>query len=346
MILYKRHLPTPAGNDRAKTQQPLQQSSLEATWDKTKLYSSSSHEYKDLTKSVTYCLAKDMLPVSTVDKPGFKAMLQKFNPRYQLPNHNHFTKVSIPELVAETKGYIEKEIVNGEVEYFSATTDLWTSAAGDPYITYTCHFIDQQWELKSYCLQTPYLPQDHNATNIKEVLTETLELWKLETAKLVGITTDSGSNIKLACELLNWRRLSCFGHYLNLAVEKGLNDTRIQRALRICRGVVAAFSRSWKKWCDLVASQEQKNLPIHKLKLDVVTWWGSVYDMVDRLMEQMEAIRVVLCYDRSSSHLIPSWQDCDILLSITAALKPLKVMTDALSGETVLPYLLLTESYH
>ena len=135
-------------------------------------------------------------------------------------------------------------------------------------------------------------------------------------------------------ELLNWRRLSCFGHNLNLAVGKGLNDTRIQRTLRICRGVVAAFSRSWKKRRDLVAAQEQKNLPIHKLKLDVVTRWGSVYDMVDRLMEQMEAIRVVLCDDRSSSHLIPSWQDCDILLSITAALKPLKVMTDALSGES------------
>ena len=54
-----------------KTQQP----SLEATWDKTKLLSTSSHEHKDLTKSVTYCLAKDMLPISTVDKPGFKAML-------------------------------------------------------------------------------------------------------------------------------------------------------------------------------------------------------------------------------------------------------------------------------
>jgi len=55
--------------------------------------------------------------------------------------------------------------------------------------------------MKFYCLQTNYLPQNHSATNIKEVLTETLELWKLETAKLVGITTDSGSNVKLACEL-------------------------------------------------------------------------------------------------------------------------------------------------
>ena len=74
--------------------------------------------HKDLTKLVTYCPAKDMLPISTVDKPGFKAMLRKFNPRYQLPNRNHITKVSIPELVAETKGYIEKEIVDGKVGVF------------------------------------------------------------------------------------------------------------------------------------------------------------------------------------------------------------------------------------
>ena len=57
-------------------------------------------------------------------------------------------------------------------------------------------------------------------------------------------------------------------------------------------------------------------------------------DMVHRLMEQMKAIKVVLCDDQSSSHLIPSWQDRDILLSIIAALKPLKVMTDALLGES------------
>jgi len=69
-----------------------------------------------------------------------------------LPSRNHFTKVSIPELVAETKGVIEKDISVVNVEYFSATTDMWTSAAGDPYISFTCHFIDQHWEMKSYCL--------------------------------------------------------------------------------------------------------------------------------------------------------------------------------------------------
>ena len=160
------------------------------------------------------------------------------------------------------------------------------------------------------------------------VLAETLQQWKLEDNRLVGITTDSGSNVKLACKLLHWNILSCFGHNLNLAVGKGLNDSRVQRALRVCRSAVAAFSRSWKKQRDLVIAQEQKKLPVHRLKLDVVTRWGSAYDMVERVLEQMEAIRIVLGGDRNSSHLIPTWQDRDVLDSVAAALKPLKVLVE------------------
>ena len=177
------------------------------------------------------------------------------------------------------------------------------------------------------------MPDDHTAANIQEALSDTLKRWKLDVSKLVGITTDSGANVKAACRLLKWQRLSCFGHNLNLAVEKGLDDLRVQRVLRKCKSVVATFSRSWKKQRDLAVSQEQKGLPQHKLKLNVVTRWGSSYEMVERMIEQMEAVRIVLASDRQTSHLIPSWQDCDILDAISTALKSLKEMTDALSGE-------------
>ena len=42
-------------------------------------------------------------------------------------------------------------------------------------------------------------------------------------------------------------------------------------------------------------------------------------------------VRIVIARDRKTSNLIPTWQDCDVLDSISAALKPLKEMTDALS---------------
>ena len=291
-----------------------------------------SREHKELTKAIALCLAKDMLPIYTVEKPGFKSMIHQFNPRYQLPGRMHFNRVALPALASDVTADIERELASN-LCFFSGTTDLWTSGAGDPYLSFTCHFIDPYWELKSYCLSTQYLPEDHTAHNIKEALSETLHLWKLDRSHLVALTTDSGSNVKAACELLCCRRLSCFGHNLNFSVEKGLDERRVKRTLKICKSAVASFSRSWKKQRDLTQVQNEKNLPNHKLKLDVVTRWGSSLEMVDRIMEQIEAIRIVLGADRHTSHLVPSWQDCDVMSSIMKALKPLKEMTDALSGE-------------
>ena len=114
---------------------------------------------------------------------------------------------------------------------------------------------------------------------------------------------------------------------------KGLNDARVQRTLRVVRSAVAAFSRSYKKQRDLVVVQEQRGLEIHKLKVDIVTRWGSAYDMVERMLEQMDAVRNVLSKDRASSHLSPSWQDRDVLQSIAATLKGLETMTLTLNHD-------------
>lgn len=63
--------------------------------------------------------------------------------------------------------------------------------------------------------------------------------------------------------------------------------------------------------------------------------------MIERIIEQIEAIRIVLGGDRNLSHLTPIWQDCDVLQSVAALLTPLKVMTDALSGEKYITILVI-----
>ena len=46
------------------------------------------------------------------------------------------------------------------VDYFSATTDMWSSHSLQPYLCYTIHFVGNDWELKTRFLQTLYLLQD------------------------------------------------------------------------------------------------------------------------------------------------------------------------------------------
>ena len=56
--------------------------------------------------------------------------------------------------------------------------------------------------------------------------------------------------------------------------------------------------------------------------------------MVSRLLEQEEAVRIVLSSDRKTSHLIPSWQDTQIWESISKALSFIADLTDFLSGDS------------
>ena len=294
---------------------------------------SDSREHKELTKAITYYLAKDMRPAYSVELPGFRSMVSKLNPRYGLPSRNYFSRTGIPSLYNEVREEVERKLEGEAAVNFSGTTDLWTSGSSDPYITFTVHYVNSTWQLRSYCLGTTYLAEDHTGENIKESLLEILSEWNLSATKLVAITTDSGSNVKLACALLHWRWLSCFGHNLDLAVRKSFDDRRVTRVLKVCRQVVATFSRSWKKKRDLAKAQHEKQLPLHNLKADCVTRWGSSLAMLERITEQQEAIRIVLASDRKVSHLIPTWQDFDVIDSVIAALGPLGELTDALSAE-------------
>ena len=49
-------------------------------------YNSDSPRAKVLTKAVGYFIAKDLMPTSVVQGDDFHKLLQKLDPRYQLPS--------------------------------------------------------------------------------------------------------------------------------------------------------------------------------------------------------------------------------------------------------------------
>ena len=329
---HKELYETVKGNASSSSSSSSSQPTIAAAFDKVKPLDTKSKEHKSLTDSITRCLARDMLPIRTVEKPGFKAMVSRFNPKYQLPSRSYFSRVAIPYLYTTTRESVQRSIKEDMV-FFASTTDLWSSAAMEPYLSFSVHFITPSWELQTCCLQSQFMPQNHTGANIKACLQEVLLRWNLPEAQMVALTTDSGSNIKLACQLAHWVRVSCFGHNLDLAVKKGLEDRRVDRVVAVCRKIVTAFNQSWKRQRDMATIQEEKNLPLHKLKGDCATRWGSTSSMMERIYEQQEAVRIVLAGDRKVSHLILTWQDVDVIDSVLAVLRPLQQLTDLLSGE-------------
>ena len=97
--------------------------------------------------------------------------------------------------------------------FYSAITNLWTSRVAHPYFSYTMHFMNENWELQSFCLETVPLFNDHTGdivASINDIMTN----WNLTTEQLVSTTTDNGSNYVAGFHNHGLVRLSCFGHCL------------------------------------------------------------------------------------------------------------------------------------
>ncbi|XP_051501698.1 E3 SUMO-protein ligase ZBED1-like [Myxocyprinus asiaticus] len=273
-------------------------------------YNKSLQRYKEITDSITHCLARYMMPIYTVSKVGFQKMIHTLDKRYQLPSRNYFSQVAVPELYSKCRGEVQLEMAT--VTFFSTTTDLWSSRTTETYISLTVHFLDEEFELKSRCLQTSYFPDDHKGENIALGLREALASWDLCEERQVAITTDNGTNIVEAVELNQWTRFQSFGHRLHLAIGRWWATSPIAGRKE---------------------AQRELNLPEHAMVTDCSTRWGSTQKMIARVLEQQNALSKVLSTDRKVRHLLPSWQDLEVLESVNKALSPLQHFTDALSGE-------------
>ena len=93
--------------------------------ERTMPYTHGSKRWKAITESVTHFMAKEMIPISSIEKPGFVSMVKKLDPQYDIPSRKHFSKSALLSLYSETRERAVKKLQ--EAEYYSLTTDLWSS---------------------------------------------------------------------------------------------------------------------------------------------------------------------------------------------------------------------------
>lgn len=190
-------------------------------------------------------LAKLMLPFSLVDEEEFRAVLHELDPCYISPNRKYFSKTAIPAKFNEMKIKMKQDLKSATS--ISCTTDGWSSSTTDPYISLTVHFIDEAWNLKTYCLRTIYMPESHTGEHIAIMLRSILKEYDLYVGDITSFTTDSGSNMVKACKDLPVTRIPCFGHILHNAINNAFKDEEeVVEAIKHCRQIVSTFSHSFK----------------------------------------------------------------------------------------------------
>ena len=176
-----------------------------------------------------------MQPLDTVDDLGFRHLIQSFEPRYAPPTRKTISSKYLPQMFEGEKAKIKDDLSG--VRSFSLTTDIWTSRANHAYTGLTIHFVDREFELQHYLLETREFPESHTALNIADELTEILKDWGLNEDTISAITTDNGKNVVAAIKHLGWEHLPCFSHTLQLGVEKVLKLPSVTKAIARCKRI-------------------------------------------------------------------------------------------------------------
>ena len=294
-------------------------------------FSKSSERYKKLANAVAQFIAKDLQPISVVDGEGFKRLMELAEPRFIVPSHTYVTNTLLPALYVDVQHKVK--IVLSSAHYCSVTTDLWTAKYQcKGYITLTCHLVDDNFELKSFVLTTTEVAEDHTSENLVTVLEAIMMDWEIRD-KIVGTSTDNGSNIIKAVRDMGLFSMPCVGHTLNLAIKKSFEINRVARALARIRQLVGHFHRSSKATSKLREKQQLLGVNEHRLINDCVTRWGSTYDMLTRFIEQQQAICAVLLDSRADRQLMPTDEEISIVEELIVILKSFREGTEIMSGE-------------
>ena len=152
-------------NSNSTSTQPTIQNMLRR---KEKLASTSSRA-QALTDSIARLICLDLQPFSVTEDHGFKYLMSQAEPRYVVPSRASFRNLHLPRLYKTTLEKLKQEIAehmatNGTV---SITTDAWTSKTMTSYITYTLHFIRNDFTMAAYNIGTYEFSEAHTASNLK-----------------------------------------------------------------------------------------------------------------------------------------------------------------------------------
>ena len=75
------------------------------------------------------------------------------------------------------------------------TCDLWTSGGCDLYMTFTCHLINDSFEVEEFVLTTVEMTVSHTSPNLLSVTQDVLKDWGISDTKEITFVTDNAAVI-------------------------------------------------------------------------------------------------------------------------------------------------------
>jgi hypothetical protein len=287
-----------------------------------------------LNDKIAMMIVKDLRPISFVAGSGFKDLMAFCEPGYNMPGRTFFT-AKLEKMQAELKESLKATLAL--TKFVALTSDIWTSAANESYISVTVHYIDNSWVLCDRVLAVMPIDERHTGDNIVKWLLDALAQYDLSPSKVSALVHDNGSNMVAAAKKLEalhgWSSVRCVAHTIQLVVNAVLQSVSISDTLTSARRVVEHFKRSALATSMLHAKQEQMSVPDHQMIMDVSTRWNSTLYMIDRLLEQRWPVSAVLSDKGHKSCQNLSEIKWEMLSTVKSMLEPFEAATVFISGE-------------
>lgn len=191
---------------------------------------------------------------------------------------------------------IKNDVVIPEIKKYvnrwggSITSDMWTEGyTQTPYITVTCHYINNAWELVERTLATQEFDSDlrHTGINIKQELDKIMASFELKSNGVIFVS-DRGANMLAAFK--DYSHLSCSDHMINTVLTHVFDNKKIAESLPD----VQVLLTSAKELVRYFKKSGLMQLLSKSLKQEVPTRWNSIHTMLSSVKESYDEVQHVL----------------------------------------------------
>jgi hypothetical protein len=356
-----------------KRKNPLQDVSADGSGPLNKFFRSSSHSQIISSRIVDDAIVKyvvlDMLPLSLVEREGFRFLMSVVQPSYKIPGRAKFTEQVIDQCRQVVKA-IEK--ITNDSEYCCAQADIWSSRRMHGYFGASLSFIHNQ-KMETRLVSVKRFIGPHTAENISVIYQSVMQQFTSQTT-VVGMVTDNAANMVKAFlkpvdvidadegdedqdeteaavgeEVdhvpIDWERLeeeagnplpvryACMAHTLQLVIHSGLAEAspKINQILAKFESVVASLHKSCKA-TELLEAEASIQIPAPNS-----TRWNSKLHMISAIVKietQNEGILQRVC-DVLPSRITLTANDFAVLRELEQLFSPFAVATTHLQSETV-----------
>jgi hypothetical protein len=312
--------------------------SMPLTGPMDKLLQTEEQRQKPYLMSTVKYIVKRGLPIGECVDPSYRAHIRDFN-----KNVKPFSRQTVQKQILIFAAECRKKIVNLlKNEYVALTFDCWTSDGDQSFGGMTCHWINNEWQLKSVTLDCSYFPGCHNSTIVAEKIGAIAHKNGIEDWQVIALVTDNEPTMNAMANEIPYSWMGCFDHILQMIAVIAYDHSSIAPVMKKVRSLVGYFSLSTQASSAIKADQQNDGKNPKTLIQDVKTRWWSTYEMCSRLFDLKVYVQSHLIRKSLSGDLtVEEWNLVESTCNILKPFRTIQIRIEAEASVTVslIPYL-------